>query len=184
MQAKVIHLVDQQSTNQAMRSRVPSKYGGHFVNIQGKVSGLLTAVYPTEQRDHKGSVIWACLCKCGAIAYVPEDRLISNSTRSCGCLKREAERALPTQLHLVDGTCVEWIEKRKHRSDNTSGFRGVYKIRDDRFRVGIGFKGKRHHIGYFSTIDEAVQARLDAEEKMYVPFLLEYYAGVNSENDK
>lgn len=27
--------------------------------------GLLTAMYPTERRDHRGSVYWHCVCECG-----------------------------------------------------------------------------------------------------------------------
>jgi hypothetical protein len=34
------------------------------------------------------------------------------------------------------------------RTDNASGFRGVYKT-GDRFRAQIGFEGKKHKLGYF-----------------------------------
>ena len=38
------------------------------------------------------------------------------------------------RLHHVDGTCVEWLEKRKHRSDNSSGFQGVSKTGNGKYR--------------------------------------------------
>ena len=64
---------------------------------------------------------------------------------------------------MVDGTCVEMLEKRKHRSDNTSGFRGVYQLRNGKYRATIGFKGKRFYIGTFVDYQDAVQARQEAE---------------------
>ena len=159
---------------------IKSEYGGSFKNIQGKQFGRLTAIHPTSERDPKRSVIWACLCECKTVVYISEDVLVHGATKSCGCLKKERNEKFHENLHLIDGTCVELIEKRKHRCDNTSGFRGVYKIRDDRWRVGIGFKGKRYHVGYFKNFEDAVAARLSAEKAIYLPFLQEYYASIGS----
>lgn len=69
--------------------------------------------------------------------------------RSCGCLKKEIQMDIPNQLHHIDGTCVEWLEKRKHRKDNTSGFRGVYNRGKGQFHVSIGFKKKRFYVGTY-----------------------------------
>ena len=60
-------------------------------------------------------------------------------------------------VHGIDGTYVEILEKRKHRSDNKSGFRGVYRLKNGKFRVVIGFKGKKYTVGIFHTFEEAVQ---------------------------
>ena len=151
--------------------------GGRSIrNVQGQTFGNLTAVCPTNYRVKKGGVIWACQCTCKEITYVAVDNLLSGNTKSCGCLRDENRAPLSESLHFVDGTCVEVIEKRKHRSDNKSGFRGVQKIRDDRFRVTIGFKGKNHHIGYFSNLADAIKARLEAEEKYYHPFIQDFYS--------
>ncbi len=68
--------------------------------------------------------------------------LLHGNYRSCGCLRQEIWKELPGQLHMVDGTCVEMLEKRKHRSDNTSGFRGVYQLRNGKYRATIGFQGE------------------------------------------
>lgn len=49
--------------------------------------------------------------------------------------------------------------KRKKRRDNESGFRGVFRLKNsNRYRVDIGFKGKRYYVGLFDDYDEAVQA--------------------------
>lgn len=34
-------------------------------DLSGQKFGLLTAMYPTERRDHRGSVYWHCVCECG-----------------------------------------------------------------------------------------------------------------------
>lgn len=103
---------------------------GHYVrgrgitDISGQRFGRLTALYHTDKRSKKGSVFWHCRCDCGNEVDVTEDGLLHGNYRSCGCLRQEIWKELPGQLHMVDGTCVEMLEKRKHRSDNTSGFRG------------------------------------------------------------
>ena len=78
-------------------------------------------------------------------------------------------------LPKVDDTCVEWLEKRKHRKDNTSGFRGLCLRKDGRYRVTIGFKKQRFYVGTFRDFDDAVKARLEAEELIHGGFLKAYY---------
>ena len=43
------------------------------------------------------------------------------------------------------------------RTDNASGFRGVYKT-GEKFRAQIGFEGKKYKLGYFDTAEEAAKA--------------------------
>ena len=63
-------------------------------------------------------------------------------------------------------------EKRKSRKDNMSGFRGVFQLKNcNRYRVDIGFKGKRYYVGLFDNYDEAVQARLAAENLIHNGFI-------------
>ena len=37
------------------------------VDLRDQPFGRLTALYPTDKRDYKGSVIWHCSCECGEI---------------------------------------------------------------------------------------------------------------------
>lgn len=134
--------------------------------------GLLTAVYPTERRDHRGSVYWHCVCECGNEIDVAAGALLDGNNRSCGCLKDKNQKQIAQRRHLVDGTCVEVLEKRKKRRDNESGFRGVFYLKNsNRYRVDIGFKGKRYYVGLFEDYDEAVQARLEAENLIHNSFI-------------
>lgn len=147
----------------------------NVADISGQRFGRLVAQYPTSNRSKKGSVLWHCRCDCGNELEVSEDGLVHGHFRSCGCLKREIQQNIKNQLHLVDGTCVEWLEKRKSRSDNTSGFRGVYLTKTGNYRVGIGFKRKRYYVGTYDSFELAVQARLQAEEIIHHAFLQVYY---------
>ena len=144
-------------------------------DIRNQTFGRLTAVSPTDKRDHKGSVVWLCSCECGGTTTVTQDRLVRGNTKSCGCLRREVNSLIGDALHFVDGTCIELIENRKSRKDNTSGCSGVSRTPAGRWRASIGFKGKRHYLGYYDSFDEAVQVRKKAEDELHKKFLDEYY---------
>lgn len=146
-----------------------------IADIKGQRFGRLTALYPTEKRDNKGSVYWHCICECGNETDVSESQLVHGNYKSCGCLKKELQKNIRNQLHMIDGTCIEWLEKRKHRSDNTSGFRGVSRMKNGKYRADIGFKRKRFYIGVFDDYNDAVEARLSAEEKIHEGFVNAYH---------
>lgn len=143
-------------------------------DIKGQRFGRLTALYPTDRRDRRGSVYWHCVCSCGNITEVTEAGLTQGNYKSCGCLKNENQKNIFRQLHLVEGTCLELLGDRKPRKDNKSGVRGVYLMKNHRYRVDIGFKKKRFYIGMFETFDEAVQARLEAEKMIHESFARAY----------
>lgn len=154
-----------------------------FTDIQGRRFGNLQVLYPVDQRDKKGSVCWKCRCDCGNEIIASSDNLLHGNYKSCGCLRRKRGSDLPGHLHWVDGTCIEMLEKRKGRSDNTSGFRGVYRMKDGRYRVTIGFKGKRYYIGIFSDYHDAVEERIRAESIIHRGFLKAYYTWKEKEDE-
>ena len=153
-----------------------SSGGRNLTDLTGKRFGRLTAEYPTERRDRKGSVYWHCRCDCGKDAEVTEDGLVFGNNLSCGCLKRENQKHVSEQLHRVDGTCVEWLEKRKSRRDNTSGFRGVCRMKNGKYRAMIGFKGERFYLGTYDSMEKAVQARMEAESEIHDAFVKKYHS--------
>ena len=153
-----------------------SSGGRNLTDLTGKRFGRLTAEYPTERRDRRGSVYWHCRCDCGKDAEVTEDGLVFGNNLSCGCLKRENQKHVSEQLHRVDGTCVEWLEKRKSRRDNTSGFRGVCRMKNGKYRAMIGFKGERFYLGTYDSMEKAVQARMEAESEIHDAFVKKYHS--------
>ena len=105
-----------------------------------------------------------------------ESDFVFGCSVSCGCVRQQRwDEFLPAQwLTFVDGTCVEWIANRKSRSDNSSGFRGVYKYSDTCYRVYIGLQGKKYYLGNYKTFDEAVEVRLAVEEFLHNGFITCY----------
>ena len=165
-----------ESTKESGKREGKSRGGRSVTDLRGRRFGRLTAEYPTERRDHKGSVYWHCRCDCGGETEATEDGLVFGNNLSCGCLKRENQKRVSQQLHRIDGTCVEWLEKRKSRKDNTSGFRGVCRMKNGRYRVTIGFKGDRFYLGTYSTMEEAVQVRKEAESEIHDAFVELYHS--------
>lgn len=118
---------------------------------------------------------WRCQCDCGNQCVCKVGNLTSGITRSCGCLQEEQRREnMKKAIHFVEGTCVERIASRKTFSSNTTGHRGVYRRENNRWRASIGFQGKVYHLGTFASYEDAVKARLDAETRLYDPFLEKY----------
>lgn len=118
---------------------------------------------------------WKCRCDCGKQCICKTESLTSGATRSCGCLQEEQRREnMKKAIHFVDGTCVERIACRKTCLNNTTGHRGVYRRENNRWRASIGFQGKVYHLGSFESFEEAVEARLLAEARLYDTFLESY----------
>jgi len=142
----------------------------YCLDVKGQMFGSLQALESTGKRDKRHCVIWKCKCHaCGDIVEQSTAQLYKNI--SCGCVKQERNANIRSYLHFTEGTCIEWIANRKHRNDNTSGFRGVSKTPSNKWKAGIGFKGTRHHLGTFDTFEEAVRVRLVAENNIYKPFI-------------
>ena len=136
--------------------------------------GKLTALYSTSKRGKKGSVYWHCKCSCGNEIDVSADNLLHGNYKSCGCVQKKNRESVHDRLHIVDGTCVEWLKYRKKRSDSSSGFRGVYKTKRGKYRVTIGLKKVRYQLGTYDTFEEAIDARMKAEVVLHDGFLNAY----------
>ena len=144
---------------------------GRKKDITGKRYGKLVALYPLGKTDSSGSLLWRCRCDCGNEVDVSVASLNKENKKSCGCLKKEYQRLVHDRLHLVDGTCIEWLDSRKSRSDNTSGFRGVFRKKNGKYNVSIGFKKRIFYIGTFEEYPDAVEARLRAEKMIHDGFI-------------
>ena len=78
-----------------------------------------------------------------------------------------------------------WLEKRKHRSDNSSGFQGVSKTGNGKYRVSIGFQGKRYYLGTYEKLQDAVEVRRSAEQTLHESFVRDFHRWEEiAENDK
>lgn len=53
-------------------------------------------VLSLHHRDAWGKAYWLCVCACDAFVIVREYHITSGAVKSCGCLRREGQRALAT----------------------------------------------------------------------------------------
>lgn len=149
---------------------IGERYGSLVVIEKVKIPGKL-------------KTYWRCRCDCGNTCTVEDSHLKNGHTRSCGCRRRirlqEKRLDLTGQRYgrlVVLGTAAGTAEKCDGavEQSGSSGHRGVYRRENNRWRASIGFQGKSYNLGSFATYEEAVQARLDAEKRLYDPFLAKY----------
>ncbi|MCE3203400.1 hypothetical protein [Paenibacillus sonchi] len=145
-------------------------------DLTGQVFGRLTALRPDEGKDSGGSIIWTCRCKCGREVHVPSRDLISGNTKSCGCLLSDHTVSLQAnnEQYTIDGVFVPILTK-KVATNNVTGVKGVsvqhLKIGRVRYIATITIKGKRHYLGVFDRLEDAVDARRKAEEIYHKPYI-------------
>ncbi len=143
-------------------------------DISGQKFERLTALYPTEKRDGKGSVIWHCRCDCGNEVEVSYNALMYTHIQSCGCRKKEHNQELGGYLTHIAGTSVDILKSKKIPTNNTTGTKGVYLIRG-KYVAKIVLQKKAYYLGTYSTIEEAIEARRKGEELLHTG-TAEYYA--------
>ena len=137
-----------------------------IADIRGKVFGRLTALHPTDKRTSKGSVLWHCKCACGKDVNVSYNELLYTNVKSCGCLKKEHDKALQGFLNHIDGTSLEMLKSTKTPTNNTTGYKGVYFIQG-KYVAKIVFQKKAYYLGTYSEIQDAAEARKEAEKAIY-----------------
>lgn len=142
-------------------------------NIQGKKFGLLTVMEPTDSKINSKTK-WKCLCDCGEFSTPQYSNLVDGHTRSCGCLWRKEGRT------RYKGTVVECLTS-KLSEKNSSGIKGVCPWKDQ-WQAYITLAKKRYSLGRYSSIEEAKEARLNAERKLFEPIIKEAYKKNISKN--
>lgn len=143
------------------------------VDLTGQRYGNLTVLAPVENIGARTA--WLCRCDCGRETIVKTQHLRCGHTKTCGCLNGSGHPRNALGLTYIDGTCVEMLQTRTVRSNNTSGVPGVdWLMKKQRWRASICFKGKRRYLGSYSRFEDAVGARKRAEEELFEPFLSEF----------
>ena len=139
---------------------------GRPADITGKKFNRLTALYISKRNDPKDGVIWHCRCDCGNEVDVPYNSLVFCNQKSCGCQKKEHDQKLQTFLTHVAGTSVDMLKSKKVPTDNTTGYKGVYLIRG-KYVAKIVFQKKQYFLGTYEKIEDAAEARKEAEEVLF-----------------
>lgn len=129
----------------------------------GKRFGRLTVTgYAGKINPNSTEHYWTCLCDCGRETKVGQNELQCGDTVSCGCYQKEK---LIDSLKLLDNTSVTILERcRKPKTNNKSGYTGVFHEKSGKWIAYINFKKKRYWLGRFDSKEEAILARRRGEE--------------------
>lgn len=144
----------------------------HRHNLTGKTFGKLKVIKQVKnKRSSNGkSLVWLCECSCEkhTILEVSAIDLEQGKIKSCGCIKQENINIKNRYLNNLEG---------KHKSRNPTGVTGVYfnqKAKDENKKcwgASITVNKHRYYLGKFYTKEEAVAARLKAEDDILKPYL-------------
>lgn len=145
-------------------------------DLTGRKFGRLTVLGRAEKPSARGDVLWRCRCDCGNTTLVRRYELKSGGTVSCGCASQEFGRTkLRDYQTYVDGTCIEFLAfMDKPTRANTTGVRGVCRLKNGRYEAYIGFKKRKIFLGKYDHFGDAVSARKQGE-KMIQEYLERYY---------
>jgi len=154
-------------------------YGKNIKNLIGMRFGLLTVIKEGNRKNYneQSMITWECKCDCGSYREVTSNHLISGQTKSCGCLVKETARvnqirAVETQLYKGTKPC---LLTSKLFNNNSSGYKGVeFRKTSGKWRARITFKGKGIYLGTYEKLEDAIQARKEAEEKYFKPIIEEF----------
>lgn len=135
-------------------------------DITGQKFERLTALYPVDERTQKGGRIWHCRCDCGNEVDVPYNDLLYSNMKSCGCQKKENDQKLQENLTRISGTSMDMIRSKKIPTDNTTGYKGVYR-KQGKYFAKLVFQQKQYHLGTYDRIEDAADARKKAEEDIF-----------------
>ena len=155
-------------------------------DLTGQRFGRLT-VLSYDGNDGKNSY-WLVKCDCGKPSFkVQRSALITGATTSCGCKNKEinSKRAIDGKLNeqglkklkeesFIEGTSLKALTRKVNKSSKT-GVKGV-SFKKGKYEASIKFKGKPIYLGRFETLEEAKQARLDAEQEYYQPIINKFDA--------
>ncbi|MER0313715.1 AP2 domain-containing protein [Clostridioides difficile] len=148
-------------------------------NLTGKKFGRLTAINSTNKKAKSGHYIWICKCTCGNEIKTTENNLTTGRTKSCGCLKKEAEirnAKIALKVHkeknIIDDTNLSIIKKAEAYSNSKTKIRGVYYNKEKRkYCAQIEFKKTHYNLGYHDNIEDAEKAYIEAKDNLHNKFL-------------
>lgn len=143
------------------------KLKNNRLDLAGQQYGILTVMQSSENIGIRTA--WLCQCDCGSTTIVKTVDLRRGKVTSCGCRKKTNGLL---QMQYIDGTCIEMLKSTKIRSNNKSGYPGVfYDSKSSKWRAEIMFQGKRYCLGRFNNIIDAIANREEAKEKLHNQFV-------------
>lgn len=115
-----------------------------------------------------------CQCDCGKSKNINKGHLLNGDITSCGCVQK-TRPAKAKEPFLVNNTYIATIRSVKPSKRSTTGIKGVYWSKTkNKWRAAIKCQGINYELGFFSNINDAIAARLRAEEEYFKPLIDEY----------
>lgn len=141
-------------------------------NLEGQTFGKLTVGKRIRQN---GKTYYYCLCGVCGRTVLKRHETIPIAT-SCGCDKKEGKADALREKAFVDGTQPSKIKLDKPPTKaNKSGFVGVcWDKSRGKWKADIRFRGRKYNLGRFDDINDAIEARKEAERKIFGDFLAWY----------
>ena len=145
----------------------------NYEDLTGKKFGKLTAIKPTTKRNISHRVIWLCACECGNQTEVSADHLKSGNTKSCGCIGKDSYiKNLQNTLYNGTRPCtLKSIYEGKRPVHSKTGYIGITQHKNGKYVASIRFRKKLIYLGIFENIEDAIEARKQAEDKYFKPYL-------------
>ncbi len=167
------------STSNLTGGRTTSCGCKKYNDLAGKKIGRLTVLERSDQYSTRGQrtvQLWKCRCDCGDITYKATDVLTNDAVSMCQeCASRYGIQKAREKAGFTGGTQLSKIKNPSTASGNCSGIRGVYlDNKTGRYRARIKFQGKLYNLGSYYTLEEAMEARREGEERIFGSFLENY----------
>jgi hypothetical protein len=150
-------------------------------DLVGRRFGKLKVI----SRDENRHGYWICECDCGNRKSIIGTSLTGkkNHTISCGCVQREgavltgtktvaknSEKQIAT--NMAYHTNFQVIERKTPGKNNTSGHKGIsWDESRKKWSVYIQVHSKRIYLGRYPEFEDAVEARVKAEEMYFKPLI-------------
>ena len=128
----------------------------------------------------KGRVLYyECRCDCGTVRNVKANSIRCGRSKSCGCLKQERAKDVIAEnsrerltTNAAFRTNFHAIERTEPYKNNKSGHKGVYWAKQKGiWKAVIYVQKKCIYLGGYHDINDAIQAREDAERKYFLPLI-------------
>lgn len=162
----------------------------NVMDLTGRRFGKLLVLSRDDANKHGGNHYWICECDCGNRKSIRGTSLVrENGTRSCGCDQRKvateigkntivANSARQIETNVAFHTNFQVIANNKLPKNNTSGHKGVWWDKNrGMWQAYIQVQGKRVHLGRYGKLEDAVAARIRAEDEYFAPLIEEKKKG-------
>lgn len=144
-------------------------------DYKGLIVNDITLLEKTDKK-RRNAYLWKCKCHCGNIFYAEGYRIVNGEVKSCGCSKKvfrkENLKKARNKLNskFVDGTFLSLLYNEKMNKKNKYGHTGISK-KGNKYIARITIARKTINLGSFDTVEDAIQSRIQAENKYYAPIV-------------